>query len=34
MGTSLGEQGYIRLAMGNCCAIYTNGFVPLRWSIM
>jgi|688.fasta_scaffold1201561_1 C1A family cysteine protease len=29
-GTSWGEQGYIRLAMGNCCSICTNGSVPLR----
>ena len=29
-GTAWGEQGYIRLAMGNCCGICTDGSVPLK----
>ena len=28
-GTSWGEQGYIRLQIGNCCGICAGGSVPL-----
>lgn len=29
-GTSWGEQGYIRLQMGNCCGVCQLGSIPLK----